>query len=316
MNRYVERAENVARFINVNYNLSLGNSEALYSQWAPLVYITGDQEEFLERYENPTREHVLQFLAFDEQNPNSILRCLQVARENARTIREVITSAMWEEINKFYYLVVAASRQHATLEQPYAFCSEVRRAGHLLAGATDSTMSQGEPYSFGRMGRFIERADKTSRIVDVQYFLLLPKAHELGGNLDTVRWAALLKSASALEMYRRKHGRIVPALVAEYLLLDREFPRSVHFCLAKAHTALRRITGSQVDTFSNLTEQRMGRLRTELDFVTIRDVVQRGMHEFIDDFQVQLNALGEAIHDDFFSLNTHAEAEQTQWQSM
>lgn len=316
MSRYVERAENVARFIHVNYNLSLGNSEALESQWAPLVYTTGDQDEFLTRFGDATRESVLQFLTFDTENGNSILRCLQAARENARTIRDIISSTMWEEINKFYYLVVEASRNRLTIDQPFEFCNQVILASHLLNGATDSTMSHGEAWNFARMGRLLERADKTSRIVDVQYFLLLPNPADVGGSLDTVRWAALLRSASALEMYRRKHGRITPTQVVDYLLLDREFPRSIRFCLAKTHASLRKITGSAEDTFSNRTEQLMGRLRTELDFITTDDVVARGMHEFIDDFQSQLNGLGDAIHHDFFARDVTRPDEASQCQSM
>jgi uncharacterized alpha-E superfamily protein len=300
MSRYVERAENVARFIDVNYNLTLGHTEPLREQWAPLVYTTGDHELFAKRYDAATRENVLRFLAFDTDNPNSILSCLQQARENARTIREVISSAMWEETNKFFHMARSAARDPAVVEQPYEFCSQVRRASHLLVGATDATMSHSEAWHFGRMGRLLERADKTSRIVDVQYFILLPDPKDVGTTLDVVRWSALLKSASALEMYRRVHGRIVPAKVAEFLLLDPYFPRSIRFCLTKAHASLHRITGSEANSFTNRSEQRLGMLRAEVDYTSVGEIIDRGMHEFIDHFQTRLNQIGDAIYEDFF----------------
>jgi uncharacterized alpha-E superfamily protein len=309
MARYVERAENVARFIDVNHNLSIELSEAGVEQWAPLVYTTGDEELFRSRYDAITRENVLDFLVFDRENPNSILSCVRQARENARTIREIISSSMWEEINKFYHLVRDADRGQEVLQQPYDFCTQVKLASHLLIGVTDTTMSHGEAWHFARTGRLLERADKTSRIVDVKYFILLPEPIDVGSSLDVVQWSALLKSADALEMYRRIHGRIAPLDVAEFLILDRKFPRSVHFCVIKAMESQQVITGSASGTFRCKAEQRLGRLRAELDYTSLPDIIHRGMHEYIDEFQRRLNEVGEAIHEDFFAVKpVHHEA--------
>ncbi|MAT14380.1 MAG: hypothetical protein CMJ46_03830 [Planctomyces sp.] len=303
MSRYVERAENVARFIDVNYNITLGESaDGLGSQWAPLVYTTGDQEDFNERFGEPTREKVLKFLLFDELNPNSIISCASYARENARTIREIIPSVVWEQLNKFYMMVRSAAGFTTTLDQPQEFCERVRLASHMLVGATDATMSHGEAWHFSRFGRLLERADKTSRIVDVQYYILLPDARDVGSTLDVVRWSALLKSASALVMYRRQHGKIEPERVADFLILDRYFPRAMHFCLDRALESLRCITGSSPATFSNRCEQRMGRLCSNLNYTTIQDIIQHGLHQYIDDFQQQLNLVGEAVREDFFTF--------------
>ncbi|MCO6455007.1 MAG: alpha-E domain-containing protein [Pirellulaceae bacterium] len=306
MSRYIERAENVARFIDVNYNMTLDVQGTLAQQWAPLVATTGDHDDFAARYDGATRANVLQFLAFDEENPNSILSCLQRARENARTIREVISSPMWEEINKFYHMVRSAALRPGALEQPYDFCNRVKLASHLLVGVTDTTMSHEEAWHFARMGRLIERADKTSRIVDVKYYVLLPQPRDVGTTLDVVQWSALLKSASALEMYRRRHGRIVPQRVAEFLMLDRHFPRSIRFCLIRIQDSLRSISGSESGTFINRVEQRVGLLRAELDYTTIDDIVDQGLHEFIDAFQTKLNEIGMAIYQDFFTTGAAA----------
>jgi len=301
MARYVERAENVARFIDVNHNLAIELAETGSEQWAPLVYTTGDEETFRSRYRGVSRENVIDFLVLDAENPNSILSCVRKARENARTIREIISSSMWEEINKFYHMVRDARRSQDLLQQPYDFCAQVKLASHLLIGVTDSTMSHGEAWHFARMGRLIERADKTSRIVDVKYFILLPEPIDVGSSLDVVQWSALLKSADALEMYRRVHGRIAPFDVAEFLILDIEFPRSVHFCVIKAMESLQVITGSASRTFRYKSEQRLGRLCAQLDYTSLADVIKGGLHEYIDTFQIGLNDLGMAISEDFFA---------------
>jgi len=309
MARYIERAENVARFIDVNYNLEIDQGDTVREQWAPLVYTTGDEETFRDRYDVMTRENVIRFLAFDRENPNSILSCVRAARENARCIREVISSPMWEELNKFYHLVCRAEHQHDILEQPYEFCHRVKTASHLLVGVTDCTMSHSEAWHFARMGRLLERADKTSRIVDVKYFILLPKIEFVGSSLDIVQWSALLKSAGALEMYRRAYGRIVPLLVADYLILDRDFPRSMHFCVIKAAESLQIITGSSAGTYQYPAEQRLGLLRSQMDYASIGAIIDQGLHEYIDDFQTQVNRIGEAIFEDFFARKPASGAE-------
>lgn len=307
MSRYLERAENVARFIDVNYNLTLGEGTAFNDRWAPLVFTTGDHEQFEERFSVASCENVVQFLAFDTENPNSIASCVAAARENARTIRETITSPMWEHVNRFYLLVMSAAESGEGLRDAVSFCKAVRDASHSLVGTTYTTMSHGEAWHFLRLGRLLERADKTSRIADVQYYLLLPKAEDVGSSLDIVRWSALLKSASALEMYRRGHGSIVPKKVAQFLLLDKHFPRSVHFCVRGAQDSICAITGSQPQTYRVDTEKLIGRLASEFVYTSIDDIIARGMHEFIDEFQTSLNQVGEAIHDDFFTVPERVE---------
>jgi uncharacterized alpha-E superfamily protein len=304
MSRYVERAENVARFIDVNLNLSIDLGAGAACQWAPLIYTTGDDEDFAERYGEATPERVLEFLTFDEHNPNSILSCFRSARENARTVREMISSAMWEELNTFYLTLQSAAASGGLLDSRYEFYTSVRRASHLLLGITDTTMSHGEAWNFARMGRLVERADKTSRILDVKYYLLLPTVADVGTPLDSIHWSALLKSASALEMYRKRYGRITPSQVAEFLILDREFPRAIHFCLIKAEESLLAITGDAPGTYRTRAGQKLGRLRSELNFANFDEILDQGLHEFIDDFQDKLNDVGEAIHETFFALKS------------
>jgi uncharacterized alpha-E superfamily protein len=303
MCRYTERAENIARLIDVNLNMSLDLGPEMEFQWAPLIATTGDQEEFKSRYGNCNQRNVIQFLTFDEENPNSVLSCLRNARENARTVREMISSQMWEELNKVYLHVRNAKHDSHVLESPFEFFNSIKQAGYLLEGVMFGTMSHGEAWHFARMGKLLERADKTSRILDVKYFLLLPNVNDVGTTLDVSQWASLLKSASALEMYRKSFGRITPRNVAAFLILDRDFPRTMYFCLLRGEQSLLAITGGSSGKFRTSAEQRMGRLRAEFDYAQIDEIIHHGLHEFIDAFQSKLNALGEAIHDTFFAIH-------------
>lgn len=306
MARYIERAENIARFVDVNLQLSLDLGETHAEQWGPLVAVTGDAAEFRKRHGEPTRESVMRFLTFDREYSNSIVSCLAAARENARIIRENISTGMWEELNKFHLMMRDEGVEQRAESDPLGFYTDIRRASLLFTGLTDNTMSHGEGWHFARLGRLLERADKTTRILDVRYFLLLPQVSDVGTPLDIVQWSALLRSATALDMYRARHGRLVPTRVAEFLLLNPQFPRAVLFCLEQAEGSLREITGSPQGRFHNLAEKRLGRLRSELDYLGIEDVFDEGLHEFIDRVQRRLNEVCEAIHDELLDPSVKA----------
>lgn len=298
--RYLERAENVARFVDVNYNLTLGDNSSLSEQWSPLIYTTGDHEKFNSLYNEPSRRNALQFLLFDRENQNSILSCINKARESARTIREVIPSSIWEHLNRFRMLVENAAQSGEAFDQPYNFCESVRTTTQLMAGIGLTSMMRDESWLFSQLGRYIERADKTSRIVDVQYFLLLPKVQDVGTSVDIIRWSSLLRSADALDMYRRMHGRIVPNKVARFLILEPQFPRSIRFCVDQAFDCLQKF--HQADSRQqlpsiNLIQQLVSRLNS----ITIEEIIEQGMHPFIDQLQGALNALGNSFQSDFFN---------------
>jgi uncharacterized alpha-E superfamily protein len=302
MSRYIERAENVARFVSVNLNLSLDMPGETGDQWAPLVVTTGDEEIYQDRYGAYTQDNVIQFLTLDADNPNSIISCLRRARENARSVREIISGEMWEQINKFYLMMENCRGLDAVLDHPSSFYADVILAGQQFQGVTDATMTHGEPWHFSQIGRMLERADKTSRILDVKYFILLPDPTDVGTPFDDIQWLALLRSASALEMYRQRHGRISPVKVVQFLILDAEFPRAVLHCLSKINESLHAMSGTDVDGFSNLPEQKLGYLRAELAYAKADEIVAGGMHEFLDSLQTRLNEGGGAIHDVFFAM--------------
>ncbi len=312
MARYIERAENTARFIDVNLQLSLDAPRAFSEQWEPLVAITGELESFLNRYEVPTRDNVLQFLTLDKENPSSIVSCLTNARENARSMREIISSETWEQVNRFYLLVSNRAAARRAFGDSAQFYSDVRVLSQLISGVANNTMSHGESWHFMEMGRFLERADNTSRLLDMKYFLLLPSVEDVGGAVDELQWSVLLNSASALEMYRKKYGQIEPENVIDFLLVDQEFPRAILFCLLNAEESLHSISGSRVGGYANQAERRLGQLRSELAYAQVYEIIARGLHEFLDGLQGKLNTVGEAIAGTFFGV----EAEQNQSMSL
>jgi uncharacterized alpha-E superfamily protein len=302
LSRYMERAENVSRFIDVNLQMMLDLPSGSNQQWRPLVSISGDDSVFTSRYATATRENVIKFLALDMENPNSIVSCLRAARENSRTVREAISSEMWEQVNTSYLAINAAASNPLLIHSPYSFFNEVKKASQLFDGVAEATMLRGEGWHFFRMGRLVERADKTSRLLDVKYYILLPSLTDVGTPLDDIQWAAVLRSASALEMYRKRHGHIAPEQIVEFLVLDHEFPRSIHHCLTAANDSLHSISGTPVGMYRNPAEQRLGQLRAELAYADTEHIIKRGLHEFLDSFQTKLNLADQCIYDTFFAL--------------
>jgi uncharacterized alpha-E superfamily protein len=300
MSRYIERAGNVARFLDVNFRLMLDLPAGMSVQWDALIKITGDYDSFASRCQTATRDNVIHFLTFDLENPNSILSCVRTARENARSVREILSSDMWEQVNKVYLATSDAAAQ--TLDSPEEFLGMIRMASHSFIGVTDTTMSHGQAWHFARLGRTLERADKTSRILDVKYFILLPSIDHVGTPLDDIQWTAVLGSASAVEAYRQRYGRVSPNLVVKFLILDGQFPRAIHYCVTRADESLHAICGTPPGSFHNSAEQRLGQLRSELDFTRVSDVMGGGLHEFLDAFQIKLNGISRAIYDTFFAI--------------
>ncbi len=312
MNRYIERAENVARFIDANFHMILDLPLGATEQWQPLVNTTGDHELFDELYGKANRDNVIQFLTFDRNNPNSILSCLRAARESARSVREYISSEMWQQVNTFYLTVSEAAQPGLGMDLPHQFFVDIMTASHLFVGVTESTMSHGEGWHFGRLGRMLERADKTSRILDVKYFVLLPSVDYVGSPFDNILWAALLRSASAFEMYRKRYGRIEPEKIVDFLVLDQKFPRAIHHCLVTAEISMRNITGSPRGSFSNRADQALGKLLADMDYMTVGEILAQGLHEYLDATQTRLNHVGNAIFDTFFALRPVGETARTQ----
>jgi len=310
MARYIERAENVARYIGVTLQLQLDLPLARAHQWQPLVDTSGDTEDFAERYGDPTQASVIEFLAYDSHNPNSIVSCLRSARENARSVRETISFEMWAQINSMYLNMQA----HQSMPEPGRLLDtfrDMRLGCHSFQGITDATMTHNEAYHFLRLGRMLERADKTSRILDVKYFMLLPSARDVGTPYDDIHWAAVLKSVSGFQMYRQKYGRLTPRGVVDFLVLDTEFPRSMFHCIRESSASLRAITGPPGDAPRFRSEQLLTPICTQLEDADVDLIIGSGLHEYLDKLQLALNDVDISFREEFVT-QSHL---QTQSQS-
>lgn len=306
MSRQVERAENLARFLEVTHNLCLDQPGDVTDPWQSLVQVTADNEYFAEHYGTPNDETVTQFLAFDENYANSMVSSLRMARENARGVRESLSSETFEQLNEFFHFVKRAGDQ-PSLESPTDFLDSVRRIAIQWTGVLDSTMPRDIAWHFANTGRLIERADKTSRILDVKYFNLLPRVEDIGTAVDDLQWSALLLAISGWEAYRRQHHLIEINKVVEFFLFNASFPRSTLFCVAGLDESLACIDelsdtdGEPAGTAKELTRA----LRHRLTETSVEEVLAGGMHQFVDLMQVELNQIGAAMNQDYFHWVAH-----------
>lgn len=303
MSRYIERAENVARILDVNLQLLLDfrnlDEEGQRDHWMPIVQCTGDQDSFVAQHQRATAAAVAEFMVFRQENPNSIVSSICQARENARMVRDQITVETWEELNRLYLFILSTDARQMWLDSPTDFFNAVKGSSLQLIGLSYATHAHNEGWWFSQAGRFIERADKTSRILDVRYHTLpargLPKSVS---QTEALEWSAILRSCSAFDAYKSIYGAEVhPRDIADLLLLNEDFPRSARFCAAQLNNALRRISGVPDGRFSNDAEKLAGRLVAELQFSTIEDVFDHGLHDYLDRLQLKLNAIGDALFD-------------------
>lgn len=312
LNRYMERADNVCRFLEVNHFLSMDLPRSIGSQWEPLVSVTGDRDLFIELHgDSFHREHVVEFLGCDVRNPNSILSCIRAARENARVVRDQLPDEAWESINQAWLLANDVYWQSQLRSNLYKALLSLRSWFKEYLGIVETTMTRDEAWYFSLLGMTLERGEKTSRTLDVKYFILLPSLQDVGTNIDNLQWEALLRSAGALHMYRRKHQTLAPTSIIQFLVLDREFPRSIHFCLEKADKALHEITGSPMGKYSTDVERYLGKVLAEAQFTSPKEILNQGLHEFLNDMQTKLNLIGDCVASTFFLASAPVQTAQT-----
>lgn len=321
MSRYIERAENTARLLEVNlqFRFDLHGIEegGLDQHWESLILSTGDEELFAKLYEVADSRTVTEFLAFDLRNPSSIMSCVHSARENARMIRDQISTEMWETINELHLFLKDRSTAAVWADGPNEFFAHIKRVSHQFQGLTSSTYSRVEGWEFIQFGKYIERADKTTRILDVKYHILLPSANDVGGAVDTAQWQAVLRSASALEAYRRYYVReILPWKAAEFLVFSDSFPRSLHYCVARVDDFLRRILGETGARPRADAARASRRLLADLQSLTITDVLKEGLHEFLMEIQTTLDTIGNEVVQTtmFYPAESSLEEQQQQQQ--
>jgi len=301
MARYIERAENIARLVDVNLQLLLDlrelDEKKLAAYWLPIVQATGDDKEFFKLHKRATGQAVTEFLVFQNENPNSIVQSICAARENARMVRDQLTLELWEELNRLYLFVRSPQARKVWDRSPSEFFQEIKAGSLHLIGIASATLIHDEGWWFVQTGQFLERADKTTRILDVRHETLPERgAPKIVSQTNTLEWAAVLRSCSAWDAYKTFYGADMhPRLVAEFLIFNDSFPRSVRFCVSELNRAVRRISGVAEGNFSNDAEKLTGRFLAELQFSTVDEIFDRGLHQYLDEAQTKLNDIGEAL---------------------
>ena len=302
MARYVERAENTARMLDVTYRMSLMPQDLGVTQkeWFAPLNITGTLFPFSGRYSAVGAHDVLRYMVLDASNPSSICSCARAARENARAARGSITSEMWEVLNGTWLELQNFNESRLDSEGVSQFFDWVKERSHLFRGVTVGTALKDEAFHFNRLGIFLERGDNTARILDVKYHVLLPSVDDVGGAVDYYQWAAVLRSVSAFESYRKVYRDVVtPLRVAELMILREDMPRSLHTCMNEAYEILKLLSTPQSREALRLA----GELWSDLHFGRIDVIFNRGLHEYLTDFLSRTTALGDEINRSYFTLN-------------
>ena len=299
MVRYVERADNLARLIDVNQQLLLDSerldSERLSGFWQPIILSAGEQELFNELYDKAASAEVIRFLTDDRRNPNSITSCIGQARENARTVRDQLSDELWEELNALYLFTRSGEADALLTSDPARYYQNVRRSAETFLGIAASTITRDEAWEFMDLGRHLERADKTTRFLDVANYLPGGAEGVEAASPGILHWSAILRSCGALGAYRAFNRVINARGVVEFLVFSREFPRSVRYCIERADISLHRISGTPRGTFSNDAERECGQLLAELNFGSTDDAFGNGLHLFLDSLQERFNRIGDEI---------------------
>jgi uncharacterized alpha-E superfamily protein len=303
MARYTERAENTARMLDVNVQTALlpQSAHAAEQGWRAVLGISELLKEFDHRYAILTPKDVLDFMVRDPSNPSSIASCLTQARENARAVRGTLTTDVWETHNATWLAMQEHLRNGLLEQDPSQFFDWVKHRSHLSRGVTIGTMLKDEAFHFIRLGTFLERSDNTARILDVKFHGAEKNAHadaqsEEDEQFDFYYWAAILRSVSGFEIYRKVYrDAITPKRVAELLMLRADMPRSLIACIQEVVGNLQEVRND----VSADTERYAGKLHAELKFSTIDEILAGGLHDYLTQFLERIFELGNRVSRDF-----------------
>jgi len=298
MSRLLERAEWRARLVDVNYHLLIESPPRQAEPWAPLLAITGEREPFAERYDEADESSVLNFFTFDAGNPSSIRSCIQAARENARALRHRISSELWLELNTLYLDANAWSPATLAVSGVFGFFSDLKDRFYRIAGIIHGTLPRDLGYHFMSTGTALERAENVARLLDVKYHFLLPRVEDVGGPIDLLQWQAVLRSASALEAYRRVYGNAIAVdSVLELLVFDATFPRSVRFAIDRLGGALARVAGDSPAKPGKACQQITEELSRQLRTANAPGVIRGGLHDFLLHVQDECGSIDRSVFD-------------------
>ena len=303
MSRQIERAENTARLLDITYRMSLlpyriaDTAQVWAEPWALPLVINGLAGSFYASHPGPlTSDKVLRFMVLDSANPSSIYSLMRAARENGRSMRGLLTTDMYEDLNAMWLELRGRSENALSQGSINDFFEWIKTQSHQFRGVTIDTMLRDETYKFIRLGTFIERADNTVRLLDVKYHTLLPSAAEVGGAVDYYQWSALLLSVSALSAYRRIFRDVItPKRVAELLLLHDDMPRSLHACMNEIYDILKELCTRE----SMEPERLAGELHAQLHYGRVEQIMELGLHEYLMKFLEKIHLLHAELNRQF-----------------
>jgi uncharacterized alpha-E superfamily protein len=296
LSRYLERAENMARLIEVGYRIALlpREGEGYNEEWRSTLQSAGCEAGYLSRYEQMNTPDVINYLLFDGDNPSSVRSCMAVARRNARAQRTALTREMWESLNSAWIDFQAINPRDITSDRLPALLDWIKERSATYRGALLNTILRNDTFYFSQLGTFLERADNTARILDVKYYVLLPSYEMIGSSVDNLQWASILRSVSAHRSYRwvYKHS-YKPWNIADYLILNAEMPRSLTACYIEIDQAV-----AGLKTFYEQSDSCVPCARETLAMLqngNIDTIFQSGLHEFLTDFLGRNNRVGQEI---------------------
>ncbi len=296
MARYLERAENTARIINVNSHLLLDLPKRVQLGWRPIIEILGVSDSFSSLHDTADPRSAVRFLVGEPINVASILSCLNRSRENARTIRDIIPRKAWEQINSLYLEAKSDFQGGAWRNRLYDYLGRIILGSQTVSGLFDGAMTHGQGYNFLIMGRSLERADMTTRIIDVRSANLLPETNEALLPFENIQWMSVLRSLSAYQMYRHEvHVRVRGPAVLNFLFLNERFPRSFLFSIQSVAACLRDLPPDDGPV------KALEAVRQQLIEGNPGSLNQAQLHQFIDELQVGLAKVDNAITDAYFA---------------
>ncbi|MEM8915206.1 MAG: alpha-E domain-containing protein [Pseudomonadota bacterium] len=299
LGRYVERAENLARILDVNETFAHDDDEA--ASWTSIVELNADSDRFSPPSDDNLAEAVIRFYTLDSTNETSIIWSIKAARENARTVRPLISTEMWSQINRFHNRLIGMTWAEVSLPKLNEFCGWIKESCQTHTGIVEGTFYRDQGWLFYHMGRSIERADQTTRLVDVKYHILLPSPMDVGSHVDASQWNAVLRSAAGYHAFRRRHPRgMAPDRVVDFLLFDPFFPRSASTCLKQVAQLLTMLQTRYRLRGGNAALEHVDELQSLMADHTIDDAISLGLHEFIDRLQSELGIVTGRISQAFF----------------
>ena len=298
--RYLERSENIARLIESGFQIAMTTSSRSSDTWGSVLQTAGVSEAFLQKYDVPSQETVVDFLLRDKSQPFSVYTMLELARDNARAARTALTRELWEATNQSWLQSQEALRRPISTRAIPKRLEEIRKHAAMVRGALHGTMLRNDIYDFLHLGSMTERFEATARILDVKYYVLLPSVLDVGGNLDNVQWETILRSVSAYQSYRWLYqGEIDARSIADYLIFDRRFPRSLSFCARGIENHLDYLANSQSAGTPSKAQSMAKALSLELLQMDTEKVIASGLHEFLQAMIMRNKELTSQIETEF-----------------